>query len=342
MRSLERLYGEVDNLSGLVHPAWQRTFSYMSSPQALALAEAIADRLAASGRRLVVVAETGASPLAELINKVASIKGQRLSFLPVKFPRDPVCNIYPVLASFLNEKEKHLKAEPLSAICQSMPSDFFQTGPADILHVLDSISAEEPDTSQRAHFQQRIAALFQGTQVATALAQPFVYLDEYIDSGTTFRNAIAFFHCMTEKPDLMTASFYVRPSRAKQHERVLFVRATADDRPACFNGGAYPYENRVDLIGHFYRINSDEFVRTEVAEIAGGQFDLCQGDSAGRADGETSVTCSALEADAFIDRLAKAPLCPFQSRRDPLAFPRAPGKEIRQSRSSRALRPLCS
>jgi hypothetical protein len=60
----------------------------------------------------------------------------------------------------------------------------------------------------------------------------------------------------------------MRPAAAKVHERVLFIRCTADDRPQCFESGAYPYENRIDLIGHLYRLTDSEFVRTEVAAIA--------------------------------------------------------------------------
>ena len=89
MLSLEQLYGEVNNLKGLVHPLWQRSFQYMSDSRAIALARQITDCIVDSGRRLVVVAETGASPLGEICLKIGWQRGYQLKFVSLKIPREP-------------------------------------------------------------------------------------------------------------------------------------------------------------------------------------------------------------------------------------------------------------
>lgn len=264
MLSIEQLYGDVDNLAGLIHPLWKCAFRYMSDAEAIDLSERILERLIASQRRVVMVSETGASPLAEICAKVASQKGASISFVPAKFPRDRMTNIEAVLEQFLDGEELGEELPGLRQACEQMPIEFFENEPPDIMNLLDSL---QNFSGSHSTFQSRIADIFGGTKIAQLLSEPFVYLDEYIDSGTTFRNAVSLLRCLVPSLDMKTVSYYVKPSAAATHERVLYLQATSADRPSCYDNGAYPYENRVDLIGHLYRITEQECVRTEVATI---------------------------------------------------------------------------
>jgi|AGTN01.2.fsa_nt_gi hypothetical protein len=295
MLSIEQLYDDVDNLAGLIHPLWKCGFRYMSDAEAIDLADRIVERLIAGQRRVVVVSETGASPLAEICAKLAAIKGASITFVSAKFPRERMTNIAAVLEQFLDgerfldgEQSLDGKAAPcrgprsgkksdlegatflgeglprLRQECEDMPTDFFASEPPDVMNLLDSL---QDFSGRHSSFQKRINDSFADTQIAQLLAEPFVYLDEYIDSGTTFRNAISMLRCLVSSLDMKTVSYYVKPAAAATHERVLYLQATSADRPSCYDNGAYPYENRVDLIGHLYRISDHECVRTDVATI---------------------------------------------------------------------------
>jgi hypothetical protein len=288
MPSLEELYGEVDNLSGLVHPSWQRSFEYMDEQAAVALAEKITEAIAATGMQLVLVSQTGAHPLAEICQKIALRRGYKLVWKPVKFPREPMRNILPVLSHYLSPHEKltrlsaravqalrynvlssslpwsqdDTRLEALERVCGSMPEQLFAGGPADLRLLLLGIGSV-----RQTPFQSACSIVFEGTEIANQLAQPFIYLDEYIDSGTTFRNTLAFLRCFAPQPLLRTVSYFINLAEYKNYDPVVFTHISAPKRPEIFEAGAYPYENRIDLIGHFYRIASGEFELFEVQRI---------------------------------------------------------------------------
>lgn len=318
MLLLEQLYGDVDNLRGLVHPEWQRGFEYMGNAAVIELAQELTECIVESGIDMVLVSETGASPFAEVCEKILSYERRSIKFRRMKFPREPLASIFPVLSSFLSSAEK---AENLSlsqrksleknqvACCFSLeagmsrlgalqllssltPTGFFETGPADVCQLLSRVECD-----LQSPFQQAVSVLFQGTEIASQLASPFIYLDEYIDSGTTLRNAIAFFRCLTPCLRFKTASYYINlPELAPQMAvelapqcaldsdccpitvvrtrgaktvaaNVLYTRYSTIDKPGCYEAGAYPFENRVDLIGHFYRIDETDCVRKTILSI---------------------------------------------------------------------------
>lgn len=275
---LETLYPPVHNLRGLTHPLWQRQFSYLTDEQLFPMAESAVDKIIRSGLQQIIVAETGASPYAEICERIAILKGHTLKWRRVKFQREPGESIFPTLASFLTSAEAQeqiivesqfvgpyrqlSRVDALREICKHMPFDLFKNDPPNILALLDGIASDAPN-----EFQTATAAVFAGTKFADLLSAPFVYFDEYIDSGTTFRNALTFFRCFVNATDLRTLSYYISPPAAKAHPRVLHTEFTSADKPDCFATGAYPYENRIDLIGHYYFINSSTFQRVELKEL---------------------------------------------------------------------------
>ncbi len=287
MQYLSHLYHHVDNLQCLRHPLWLRTFTYMSDRKVISLADCLTDTIIASGMKVVVVAETGASPYAEICQRILAYKGHQIIWKPVKFPREPVSSILPTVAFFLREEEKNTKLSPeqirllsthglkdvafstndsrfhaLEKICAVMPSDFYSSEPVDLPELLNSVG-QLCQTS----FQKSLSTIFSGTEIAELLKEPFIYFDEYIDSGTTFRNALTFFRCFVAQADLKTATYYISLPAPENHPKVLHTHCSVEDKPHCFDKGAYPYENRVDLIGHFYHITADTCTRVDLSSI---------------------------------------------------------------------------
>lgn len=302
MLSIEQLYEDVDNLAGLIHPLWKCAFRYMSDAEAIDFADRILERLIASQRKVVLVSETGASPLAEICAKLATLKGASITFVPAKFPRDRMANIAAVLEQFLDGEE----LPGLRQVCEEMPTEFFASEPPDVMNLLDSL---QDFSGNHSPFQSRIADIFEGTKIALLLSEPFVYLDEYIDSGTTFRNAISLLRCLVPSLDMKTVSYYVKPAASAAHERVLYLQATSANRPSCYDNGAYPYENRVDLIGHLYRITDQECARTEVATIKARSQSILDTAGGGLRDEDLlqflAEANDAITADQFHEQLLK-------------------------------------
>lgn len=279
MPLLEQLYGAPDNLKGLVHPACNRNFRYFSDSEMIPLAVTAASTIRTSGIDRVVVAETGAAPYAFLCDQLLGAARKSISWLYMKFPRDPVQTIFPVLDYYLSDDEREqqirissqteyddleqnsgtwTRSQLLRAICARMPSQFFREGKADIDALLDTL-----DLPAQMPFQRAVSCALEGTAISTFLKKPFIYFDEYIDSGTTFRNAIQFFRCFTPAPQLKTVTYFINVDEAT-HKRILHTSFPPPGRPDCYYAGAYPYENRVDLIGYFYRLSQHCYVKTTV------------------------------------------------------------------------------
>lgn len=282
MPSLEQLYCSPDNLKGLIHPACNRGFRYFADSEMIPLAMAAASAIRHSGIDRVVVAETGAAPYAYLCDQILESSRNSISWLYMKFPRAPIQTIFPVLDYYLNDDERqqsititsqteydHLeqnsgswtRSQLLRAICAHMPAQFFREGKANIEALLDTL-----DLPAQMPFQRAVCCALEGTAISNFLKKPFLYFDEYIDSGTTFRNAIQFFRCFTPAPQLKTVTYFINVE-LPTHKRILHTSFPPPGRPDCYESGAYPYENRVDLIGYFYRLSGSTYIKTTVDSL---------------------------------------------------------------------------
>lgn len=282
MPSLEQLYGEPDNLRGLIHPACNRGFRYFNDSEMIPFAVTAASTIRTSGIDRVVVAETGAAPYAHLCDRLLGTASDSISWLYMKFPREPLTTIFHVLDYYLGDEERNqqirmtsqteydeleqnsgswTRSQLLRAICARMPAQFFREGKADIDALLDTLAlpAQMP-------FQRAVSCALDGTRISNFLKKPFIYFDEYIDSGTTFRNAIQFFRCFTPAPQLKTVTYFINVDEPS-HDCILHTSFPPPGRPDCYDSGAYPYENRVDLIGHFYRLSESAYVKTSVSSF---------------------------------------------------------------------------
>src|SRR5262249_44775429 len=112
------------------------------------------------------------------------------------------------------------------------------------------------------------------------------YFDEYIDSGTTLRNAMAFFRCFADRLKMKTASYFINCSFTSAYDKIACTLFDKDTRFDGYALGPYPFENRVDLIGHFYTLTPEDYLRIEVASIS-RKFDFAPPSG----------------ADAFLERL---------------------------------------
>ncbi|OGZ97179.1 MAG: hypothetical protein A2676_04205 [Candidatus Sungbacteria bacterium RIFCSPHIGHO2_01_FULL_51_22] len=290
----EKLYGEVHNLTQFLHPTYRKKFRFLTDTGVVQYASRLAEKIHESGYRHIVVSETGASPLARICQRMLARKKRSLCWKYMKFPRDPVVNIFPILRSYLIKKEQcaHLTTLEIERLCllgrklggtTMRPADLMRKQRAEILEYLcdrippsDSRPHKKPlglvlDTlsdGTASMSQQLVAAVLEHTRIAKFLNEPFLYFDEYIDSGATLATANRYFGFFTSAHTCKLLSYYINVPKAGKHSAVAYALFDADTKGECYGAGVYPFENRVDLIGYFYHLGKKTFRKVSLGEIS--------------------------------------------------------------------------
>src|SRR3989344_7613 len=268
MLSVHQLYGEVDNLTFFVHPVYHRKFDFLSDEKLLGSAQQIAARIEKSDYRNVVVSETGARPLAYVCERLLEQGGTKVQWTYMKFPREPTGNIHPLMRFYLTEEERNEKVHgktrerALREIGAAMPSSTLVSQRKPLSQILQEVGRKDQN-----EWQKKMARVLEGTRIADTLAKPFLFFDEYIDSGTTLQNSHRYFNCFTGDIDFRTLSYYTNIGASSEFERIFFSEFDQDSQLQCYSRGAYPFENRIDLIGYYYFINDDAYLRRSLEEV---------------------------------------------------------------------------
>ncbi len=151
-----------------------------------------------------------------------------------------------ILSANIDITDADDRLSALKKIVSLTPSDFISSESPDVADLLSAIT-----NGASSHFQQAVSIVFQGSDAGMLFNEPFVYLDEYIDSGTTLRNAIAYFRCFAANPEFKVASYCLNLPRSVKSgmssERaqslssaeaaVLYTRYRNEDKPGCFDDG---------------------------------------------------------------------------------------------------------
>lgn len=262
--SLNHLFGEVHNLEQFEHPEYRRHFEYLSNKQVIGLAKEVVELIGNTGVTTVAVSETGAMPFVLICSRIGDLTGRSINWLPVKFPRDPVENVYPVLVHYLNQDE----------LQTPLPNDLEQVSSTE--NAVQLIPPEKPrlgnvlkqtEAPVNHPFVQNVSSLMASTEIAQKLSPPFLYFDEYLDSGTTLRNAHIYFHMLVRSPEYKIGAYYANVENPGDYKNLSFALYNRKTQEACYSYGAYPYENRLDLIGYYYVIGNNVFRRVPVESL---------------------------------------------------------------------------
>ncbi len=259
MVTLEQIYGNIKNLEPFTHPEYDKKFKFLTNKKIKRLAEKISEKIMSSGYDTVVVSETGASPFTFICQKLLEKQGKKINWLYVKFPRESTKNIYPVLKYYLGKESDVLKQ-----FCEkiNLPAE---------KPILDRVLRNKPEQTKE---QEAISKIFEGTEIANTLSKPFLYFDEYIDSGTTLRNAQFYFNFFTKNPHFKIISYMIFAGDDKKYEDIYFTLFNKNTRLDCYNLGVYPFENRIDLIGYFYCLTNKEFRKISLEELKGKENNI--------------------------------------------------------------------
>ncbi len=266
MKTIEELYGPVDILSGFISPEFQRGFEFFSNKKLLKYAEVMARAIRKSNRQQVLVSETAARPLAYVVEKLLQKSSVHVDWQYMKFPREPRENIFPLLNYYLSDPERKEVGSALEKACESVPSPSLYNKNKSLQKIFKEIGIREQD-----QWKKQISNIFENTEISKKLSQPFIYFDEYIDSGTTLQNAQMYYSYFTRNPDFLTMSYYTAIENSVDNDRILLSLYDKDSRRECFENGSYPFENRLDLIGYCYYYDNQRYCKVTLEEVQ-GQF----------------------------------------------------------------------
>ena len=164
----------------------------MTDNKLIELTSALVEKVKSSGYKQIVVSECGARPLAFILENMLP----DVNFTYVKFPREPMENIEPLIRFYLKDREIN---EDILQTCKS--GTVIEPKRPSLETTLKGIG-----TSSQNEFQKQVSRSLQHTKLSKTLSQPCLYLDEYIDSGTTLQNADMYFNYFTSNLNFKTLS----------------------------------------------------------------------------------------------------------------------------------------
>lgn len=263
----------IDNLSAFTHPTYHQQFRYMNDNEGVMLARTLLGKFAESGYRQVVVIESGTAPLIQIMRRLPEFGQSNLEFLQLKVPRDQNFNLYEWFMTYLSSseqdeileltKEAGTRADLLRAACDELDLAGFVGG-----ETYDVYASIKDERVYDLTLVQQLHDILRGTHLSRVLSQPFLLFDEYINSGTVLRIANAMLRLVVDAPQFKVSAYCMFVDDFTKYPKVAFSLYDTRSELACYKRGAYPYENRVDLIGYYYFVSHDHFQKIELATYA--------------------------------------------------------------------------
>lgn len=277
---MQELFGKVDNLEMFIHPKFNESFKFMNDKQSITLAKDILDGFINSGYEQVVVIESGTSPLISIVKKLEKYKSSNLKLMQIKIPRDLNFNLYKWFETYLSEEEldslieingqKNLRKEFLKRKCAHFDLESFIG--IEKFTIYDSINDYKNYSQQNKVFHD----ILKGTDLYNIFTKPFLLFDEYINAGTIIRNFNGMVRLFTDNPEFKLSAYCMFLDNPKQYEKISFTLYDNSSELEAYRNGAYPFENRIDLIGYYYFISENDFQKVYLKELKEEILNQCK------------------------------------------------------------------
>lgn len=274
----------IDNLSAFTHPTYQQHFRYMNDREGVALTHTLLDNFKKTGYRNIVIIESGTSPMIQIMRRLPEFQDSGMDFLQIKIPRDQNFNLFEWFTTYLTQDEldetielssgKGHRIDLLRAACNDFDLATFVGDES--YDIYASINDEK--TYDLARVEQ-FHDILRGTRLSRMLSQSFLLFDEYINSGTVLRICNAMLRLVIAKPEFQVSAFCIFVDDSTKYPKIAFSLYDKRTELECYERGAYPYENRVDLIGYYYFVSPDHFQKVQLQSLA-TQFATDAGDPA--------------------------------------------------------------
>ena len=260
---MEELFGKVDNLNMFVHPLFNEKYKFMNDIQSIDLAKRILLEFKKTGIKNIVVIESGTSPLIAIIKNLKEYKNDDFNLWQIKIPRNLNFNLYEWFTAYLTDKEleekieyenkKYSRKELLKKMCKEFCLEEFIG--QEKFTIYDSIQ----DYKQYDNSAEDFRKVLKGTKLSEIFSSEFLLFDEYINAGTIIRNFNGMVRLFTNKPKFKLSAYCMFLDNPENFEKIAFTLYDNSTELDCYRNGAYPFENRIDLIGYYYFITDECF-----------------------------------------------------------------------------------
>ena len=258
---MEELFGKVDNLNMFIHPKFNEKFKFMNGEQSVNLAKEVLKEFIKSGFKNIVVIESGTSPLISIIRKLKEYEESEIKFIQIKIPRNLNFNLYEWFKIYLTKEEFEERAEVLENLCKKFNLEKFIGG--EKFTIYDSVKDKKEYDNSTLDFQE----VLKGTQIYEIFNNPFLLFDEYINAGTIIRNFNGIVRLFTNKPDFKLSAYCMFLDNPENYDKIAFTLYNNSTELECYRNGAYPFENRIDLIGYYYFISEKHFEKIYLKDL---------------------------------------------------------------------------
>jgi len=287
---LLQLYEEPDNLRQFKHPVYKRKFRFLTNKKVLNLAKKTSKKIINSKYDQIVVIESGSRPFAEICKKLIANK-KNLNWAHLKFPRDPTKNIAPILLNFMSKNESISKLNKIQK--DELETYFEQIGKQEVFNKIKDrskreiiievsrlipFSAIEPRkksleeiilnfNNKKNIYQNITSTIFQETDISKILSKEFILFEDYITSGHTLSLVINYLKFLSKRLNFKIVCYFFNLKNPEQYEIFLFSLFDKETKLKGYSYGAYPFENRIDLIGYFYCISNEDYKKIFIKKL---------------------------------------------------------------------------
>lgn len=258
---MKPLFGKVNNLEGFIHPKFNREFEFMDEKQSVNLARRILDEFVKTNIKNILVIESGTSPLISIIKNLREFKNANLNLVQIKIPRDLDFNLFGWFKEYLHPDELESRKDILKELCENFSLEELIGN--DKFSIYDSVKDTHEYNISTASFQKCL----EGTELASILSNEFLVFDEYINAGTIIRNLNGMIKLFTDNRNYKLSSFCMFLDNPKSIDKIAFTLYDNSSELSCYSNGAYPFENRIDLIGYYFFIDQDNFVKVYLDDL---------------------------------------------------------------------------
>lgn len=109
--------------------------------------------------------------------------------------------------------------------------------------------------------------ILKNTTLSKIFQDEFLLFDEYINAGTIIRNFNLISKLFNINAKFKLSAFCIFVDNYENYNKIEFSLFDKRNEFQCYNDGAYPFENRIDLIGYYFYINKDSFKKVILSDL---------------------------------------------------------------------------
>ena len=296
------IYPKLNTLSCFRHPKTELCYDWLTPKSIIQLAEQSIMLIAKTGIFQVFVSECGAVPFAKLCAKIAEKKQMNLTWYCIKVPREIDKSFESTFQYYCNRKAADFllpldfhanpknesfsvsaSAEPHFVIARNEVTKQSSSpenpgllrhfvprndeGLANIMNELQKPNDLEKNKEEQASLLS-LQSKTKSSDLFQILQKPFIYFDEYIDSGKTLFQTIRFLQLFNPGVQFKLFCYLIKLPQAQLNPDFISSLYTLDSEEEAYQFGVYPFENRLDLIGYYYFNDNHHFKRSCISSLS--------------------------------------------------------------------------